>query len=82
MFNAHQANTICIKENIQALDYDLFMQFVLNNPLLGHHLEPGNKPKKARGYKALSLPEYPIESKPRKGDYSQVDDVLVIGFRL
>lgn len=53
------------QKSTMALDYDLFMQFALNNSLLGQHLNPEHKPQQPTGYKSIALPKHPIQFKPR-----------------
>ncbi|ADR21795.1 hypothetical protein MATR_05720 [Marivirga tractuosa] len=51
------------QKSIMALDYDLFMQFALNNSRLAGNYD--NKPEKPQDYKGLSHEEYPALYMPR-----------------
>jgi hypothetical protein len=48
---------------IMALDYDLFMQFALNNSRLAGHYE--DKPEQPKNYKALDHQKFPVLYMPR-----------------
>ncbi|MBK6266461.1 hypothetical protein JKA74_15555 [Marivirga sp. S37H4] len=54
-----------VQKSTMALDYDLFMQFALNNSLQGLHLDGTDKPALPENYTPLDKKKHPVLAMPK-----------------